>query len=365
MRTIVSENMSMIGEENIEYYERQNLEIIEGAPSSEPRQKLSESLPLDTPLAMHLFPVYACNMRCEFCLLAQTEAERGYVSDVKTMPIELFRKIVDDLGSFPRKLKLMRIAGVGEPLLHRDIGEFVRYATESGYIERVEIVTNGSLLRPSLSDELIRAGLSKLRVSVEGLSAEDYYAHAKVKIDFDAFVRNLAYYYEHRGASKLYIKILDYMLKGAVDAERFIDIFRPVADAIQIEHLTPVVKGLDFTQMMSPERLSSRQTGGRSDDVNICALPYYMLQVNPDGKVFPCPSFRVPAPLGDMRSESLSSIWSGDVRSRFLLKMLEGAVDMEGVCSDCNYYKYIMQDEDVLDGNTSELRRRYEAIRYE
>ena len=349
----------------IEYYERQNRETIEGAPSSVPRLKLSESLPLDTPLAMHLFPVYACNMRCEFCLLAQAEAERGYVSDVKTMSIELFRKVVDDLGAFPRKMNLMRIAGVGEPLLHRDIGGLVRYATESGHIERVEIVTNASLLTPTISDELIGAGLSKLRVSVEGLSTKDYLAHAKVKIDFEAFVGNLAYFYEHRGTSKLYIKILDYMLKGPADAERFIELFRPIADAIQIEHLTPVVKGLDFTRLMNAVWLSSRQTGGRSEDVKVCALPYYMLQINPDGKVFSCPSFRVPAPLGDVRSESLSGIWNGCVRSRFLLKMLDGAASIGGVCSDCNYYKYIMQDEDVLDGCEAELRKRYEAIGHE
>ena len=352
----------MLDRKKIKYYERQNREMIDGAPSSIPRLKLSESLPLDTPLAMHLFPVYACNMRCEFCLLAQTEAERGYVSDVKIMPVELFRKIVDDLGAFPRKMKLMRIAGVGEPLLHRNIGDLVRYATESGHIERVEIVTNASLLTPPLSDKLIGAGLSRLRVSLEGLSAEDYLAHAKAKIDFDAFLDNLAYFYQHRGASKLYIKILDYMLKSPADAERFVEIFKPIADAIQIEHLTPVVKGLDFTQMMDAERLSSRQTGGRSEDVKVCALPYYMLQINPDGKVFPCPSFRVPAPLGDVRSESLNSIWNGGVRSRFLLKMLDGAAGMGGVCSDCNYYKYIMQDEDVLDGCAAELRKRYEAI---
>jgi radical SAM protein with 4Fe4S-binding SPASM domain len=347
------------------FYERRSGEIIPDAPSSIARLQLSEAVPLDTPLAVHLFPIYACNLRCEFCIWALNEQRRGYLSDVKVMTYATYCKTIDGLKEFPCKLGLWRIAGVGEPLMHPKIDKFVRYAVNSGSIERVEIVTNATLLTHELSDKLIDAGLAKLRVSIQGNSADTYKKYTKQRINYDALVENLAYYYNQRGNSKLYVKVMSYMLEDENAAEQFIKQFEPICDALQIEHLTPVVNGIDFDELAGGKKLNSRQTGGAFDDVAVCALPFYMLQLNPDGKVFPCCSFRVPQSLGNVHQESIYSIWNGRKLYDFRMKMLAaGAAGMSGICTDCNYFKFIMQQLDILDGHEKIIKQRITNVFY-
>ena len=68
-----------------------------------------------------------------------------------------------------------------------------------------------------------------------------------------------------------------------------------------------------------------------------------MLQLNPDGKIFPCCSFRVPEPLANINEKSLYDVWNSDTLRNFQLNMLDaGAVGMGGICEKCNYFKYIM-----------------------
>jgi len=55
--------------------------------------------------------------------------------------------------------------------LHKDIAKMVEYAVKMNVAEAVDIVTNGLLLEPDLSDKLIAAGLSKLRVSIQGVTS--------------------------------------------------------------------------------------------------------------------------------------------------------------------------------------------------
>lgn len=349
----------MDSENKIKFYERQAGEVIPDSPSSIKRLKLSESLPLDTPLAVHLFPVYACNLRCEFCIWALTEQERGYLSDVKVMPYDLYCRAIDGLARFPKKLGLWRIAGVGEPLMHPQIVDLVRYARQSGYVERVEIVTNGTFLTPEMSKGLIDAGLTRLRVSVEGNSSDTYLKYAKRSIDYDNLVKNIEYFYKNRGETKVYVKVMDYMLHSKAETEEFIARFEPISDALQIEHLTPVIHGIDFTSLCDSHSLNIRQTGGVYDDVEVCALPFYMLQLNPDGKIFPCCSFRVPEPLANINEKSLYDVWNSDTLRNFQLNMLDaGAAGMGGICEKCNYFKYIMQDSDSIDAARGVIRQK-------
>jgi len=68
---------------------------------------------------------------------------------------------------------MIRFAGTGEPLLHKDIAKMVEYAVKMNVAEAVDIVTNGLLLEPDLSDKLIAAGLSSLEYQYKVLHLEN------------------------------------------------------------------------------------------------------------------------------------------------------------------------------------------------
>lgn len=323
------------------------------------REPLRDVLPLNTPYMIQMFPAYGCNFRCGFCLHALDRERHGYISDVPFMDMGLYRKCIDDMRGFDRRLKMLRFAAIGEPLLHRDIAEMVRYAKRAQIAQSVDIVTNAALLTPELSDRLIDAGLDRLRISVEGLSAEDYRKNAGREIDFDRFVEQIRYFYEHSGKTHVYIKIIDYMVQKPEEERRFMELFSPICHSIAIEHLTPTIEEIDYDRLSGGMAADRPQNGDVLLNAQVCPQGFYMMQINPDGKVVPCCSMKYPAVLGDVNRESVPEIWRGDAFNRFRLKMLRSREQAGAVCRDCKLYQYDLHPEDVLDGVREELTEKY------
>lgn len=326
------------------------------------REALREVLPLETPYLIQMFPASGCNFRCGFCLHALDREKQGHLSDVPFMDMGLYRKCIDDMRAFSQPLKMLRFAAIGEPLLHPRIAEMVAYAKEAGVAQSVDIVTNGSLLTPELSDALIDAGLDRLRISVEGLSAEDYRENAGASVDFDRFVEQLRYFYEHCGHTQVYIKIIDYMVQTPERRERFFELFRPICHTIAIEHLTPTVAEIDYDALSGGMETDKPQNGEVLLEAEVCPQGFYMMQINPDGKVVPCCSMRYPAILGDASRESVPEIWNGESFNRFRLRMLESREAAGAVCRACTLYRYDLHPEDVLDGVRETLKSKYGGL---
>ena len=96
------------------------------------RSRLAQELPLRTPYLLQVFPVYACNFKCNYCVLSLPNAQRGYISEQKFLDFDLYRKSIDELSHFPDKLKMLRFAGTGEPLLHPQIAEMAKLVDIDG-----------------------------------------------------------------------------------------------------------------------------------------------------------------------------------------------------------------------------------------
>jgi len=70
------------------------------------------------------------------------------------------------------------LMGQGEPLINKDIPVMVKMAKDAEIAERVEIISNGSLLDKTMSDRLIEAGLDTLRISLQGLNSKNIKTYA-------------------------------------------------------------------------------------------------------------------------------------------------------------------------------------------
>lgn len=319
------------------------------------RTVLSDALPLDTPYLIQMFPCGACNFRCSFCIYALERSQRGRLSDCTFMDMGLYRKCIDDMRAFPRKLKMLRFAAIGEPLLHKNIAEMVAYAKQAQIAESIDIVTNGSLLTRELSDALIDAGLDRLRISVEGLSGEDYQKNAQADIDFSRFVEQIRYFYAHSKTTHVYVKIIDYMVQTPERQKRFYDLFQPICHSIAIEHLTPTISEIDYESLSGGQANDLPQNGGRLLQADVCPQGFYMMQINPDGKVVPCCSMKYPAVLGDVHHASVPELWNGPAFQHFRLEMLRDRASVGPVCRDCNLYLYDLHEEDILDHKKGQI----------
>lgn len=336
-----------------------NAKDISGQAPGGTRQALAQALPLDTPYVVQIFPVYACNFKCGYCIFSVDKSERGFISDKNMIDFDLYRKCVDDMTHFPNPVKVLRFVGIGEPLLHKKIIDMVAYTVNRKIAQKVEIVTNGVLLDKRMVDGLVGAGLSRLVISIQGTGSEKYSEVAGAKIDFDKFLDNLAYLHANKSDMHVYIKIIDTALKDDEDRELFFRKFGTFCDSIAVENTVPIHKAIDFTQILGNKDGRLTQFGLPVQNVAICPQPFFHLQINPDGKVVPCYSWDYPAILGDCNKESVTDIWNGTQFRAFRRAMLDGVAKASPVCVDCNIIKYRWFPDDDLSADAKRLKAIY------
>lgn len=333
---------------------------ISGQAPGGKRTKLSEALPLDTPYVVQIFPVYACNFKCNYCIFSVAKDKRGFISDKIFMDFDLFKKCVDDMTNFPHKIKVLRFVGIGEPLLHKNISEMIHYAVSKNVADTVELLTNGLLLTPLMSDALIAAGLSRLVVSLQGTTKESYQSVCATSIDFENFIEDLRYFFYKKGKAHVYVKVVDTALNCDQDKELFYKRFSDICDTMAIEHTVPIHSGIDYTNVLKGQDMSLTQFGLPVSEIKVCPQPFFTMQINPDGKVVPCYSFEYPGIMGDCHNQSVKEIWSGKEFQAFRRNMLEGLKNASKICQECNIIKYRLFPEDDLKNDAQRLKEFYE-----
>ena len=318
------------------------------------RVELIEHLPLESPFSVHVFVSHVCDFKCEYCLHSLSgEQLKSMDFRKEQMTYDVFIKLVDEAKKFNTIPKSVIFAGHGEPLTHPKIAEMIRYAKIQNIADRVEIVTNGSQLNRELSDSLIESGLSRLRVSIQGLSSEVYRKICGRKVDFDELVSGVRYFYENKQETNVFVKIIDSALSSPGDAERFHALFDHISDEIAVEHLFPFVNQINHDTLDMTGQLTKHGDGAMRH-VDICAMPFYMLVVWPNGDVTGCCATQPPIIFGNILKDSLFDIWHGRIRRDFLAERICGRVS-NLICKSCTVPDYGMQTGDYLDAYRRKL----------
>jgi radical SAM protein with 4Fe4S-binding SPASM domain len=117
------------------------------------------------PFSISIEPTNLCNLRCPEC----PSGAKTLTRDRGMMDMGLFRTIIDQLSG---ELAYVTLYFQGEPYLHKDFHEIVRYAKSKNIY--VATSTNGHFLTPENCAETIRSGLDKLIVSLDGLDQGAY-----------------------------------------------------------------------------------------------------------------------------------------------------------------------------------------------
>jgi MoaA/NifB/PqqE/SkfB family radical SAM enzyme len=310
------------------------------------RRELAGCLPLSTPFALHIFPSHRCNLKCGYCLHS-LESRTGKSFRKGMMDFALFTKCVEDASRFPERLKVLILAGWGEPLTHPRIAEMVEFAKRKNIAERVEIVSNGVLLTPELSDRLIDAGLDRIRISIQGIDAERCREVAGVDIDFEALVDNIRHFHENRRGSTIFVKTVDAAVPTEADLAKFQRIFGSICDEIAVEQVIPVISEIDHAKFGTG--LNKRHCGGEATRVSVCPFPFYMAVIHPDGSYAPCCSPDLPLQLGNVAETALTELWHGQALQLFRAAQLSGRRGDSAECQGCPRPQYDIQQGDNLD----------------
>jgi radical SAM protein with 4Fe4S-binding SPASM domain len=319
------------------------------------RVNLYERAPLATPFSLQFSPSGYCNFKCAYCWQSLSADVLARKFKKQFLDFELFKKAVDGCAGFGEPLKMILFAGLGEPLLHPHIDRMVSYARQSGVTQRVDLLTNASLLTREMSDRLIAAGLDRLRVSLQGLTTEKYTKICGSSIAFEKMRENIAYFYRRREKTSMYVKIIDCAL-DAHDEARFKEIFSPVSDDCAVEYVSPFVQEINYSKLREGFHGTFRD-GGVPGGSRACPLPFYMIAVQADGGVTPWCTADIAARYGHIREKSIPEIWRSDsVRDFWRVQLTDRT--QNPVCARCQVPSYNVRQGDGLNGHEREILER-------
>ncbi len=219
------------------------------------------------PRKIYIEPTNRCNLDCRTCMRNAWDEPLGRMS------ISTFARIMDGVRLIsPRPVVFF--GGLGEPLTHPDIVAMV--AASKGLGSQVELITNGTLLTRSVSEQLIDAGLDMLWVSLDGATPESY-ADVRLGAALPQVLANLAGFRDLR-LSINYPRGVDFPARdqhnlGIV----FVAMKRNIGDLPALLSLGSrfgvtrfmVTNVLPYTPEMSRETLYSRSLTDRSPFVRL------------------------------------------------------------------------------------------------
>lgn len=248
--------------------------------------ELKNAIPLTTPFVIHIDPSDTCNFRCKFCPSGNRELMKKIEGrNHGPMDFNLYTKIIDHLDEFDQPVRTVRLYKEGEPLVNPRFADMVRYAKESGNCLRVDTTTNGSLLTPDRSLEILDSGLDRLNISVEGVNADQYLDFSRHKMDYNKFVENIAFFYDHRGQCEMNIKINGDILTPEQE-QQFYDTFGDITDGISVERTIDYWPKYNEMDVEYDEGISL--LGGQSGEVQVCPYIFYEMCINSDGTYSMC-----------------------------------------------------------------------------
>jgi radical SAM protein with 4Fe4S-binding SPASM domain len=238
----------------------------------------------------------------------------------------------------------------GEPFLHTECLELIQRVKYTGSTCLVK--TNGTLLDPSVIDELIKTGLDELMITTMAGTSEMYVRTHKGSQD-DVFLKlrdTLLYIAERKealGIKNPKISLVFILIKqnsaGIMSFAEFAArtgadrvLFRPIDDVEDsgLAKMVPtkeqsiamrqqlseaqkylasqgIAHNIDFTLKVFGRQLDTKELF----NLIPCYYGWLSLRIEADGMVYPC--CRCYEPLGNIYEQQLKAIWTGDAYKQF------------------------------------------------
>src|SRR5262245_14847452 len=266
-----------------------------------------------------------------------------------TMDEDLFRSIIDQLAG--REVLLLQPFLMNEPLMDKRIVDRLAYMKAKVRGARINITTNGVLLRPALIKELIRLDLDSIHISSNALTSETY--RATMGIDGDqviANVNNLADELRLAGArtrvivTALLLKqnreevflVRDYWQRRGV--EFFLNPLNDRAgniDRADFEDMLPFDQEVNRAQLLH---------------YNMSASPslYSFLGILYNGALVTCcMDWRRSLVLGNARERSLYELWHGEAYRDIRGLSDTGRLDERPLCRHCGENRFSIDQQSL------------------
>ncbi len=264
---------------------------------------------------------YGCNFQCPSCILQidkkEFAPEHPYNIDNrrKKVTFEKFCGIIDEgvqHGLFSITLNVNN-----EPLLTKDIDQYIRYAAQKGVVDII-MLTNASLLTQDMSHRLMVSGLTKLYFSLDAIREETYKVVRKGG-DFKKTMTNIHYFLDLKKKMNLRIPVTRTSLcrskLNSAEADEFLEYWKDKVDFVDIQsYISPFYEYSNYAaseQMLQVDNQRIKQFGP-------CSQPYRRLTIYNDGSVHPCCNWEgAKLVIGDIFSDTVYNIWNSETMKKY------------------------------------------------
>lgn len=290
-----------------------------------------------TPAYMALEVTNACNLRCVHC--HYRHGVHSYGRDKGFMT----REIVDTAFDFAKRHNLTMLMNYdGEPLMHPKFFDFLKQAVDMEL--GTYFNTNGTLLHPEKTDELLSFYTGAVFVSMEG--GKEWFEKIRQPAKYDTVAGNLDYLIAKNEQLGHPIKIsIGVSNLGQPLEERLamIDKWLPRVDAISFGEVN------DEFGTITSDPLTDIRPKRRP----LCTTPWQTLGICYNGDVVPCSIYIAKSNykdvvMGNILEQPLEDIWRGEKYQQFRQSHLDKGFH-DKACSKCERWRsqFTFPDEQV------------------
>ena len=316
------------------------------------RTALGDVIPLTTPYVVFIDPSSACNFKCTFCPTGDRELIKSTGRYQGNLHLDNYMKVLSDIGEFDKRLKVLRLYKDGEPLLNRHLPDMIRLAREADVADVIDTTTNGYLLSGEMGETLVKAGLSRINISIDGLDEAQFWKFTKAKVDFPKFLSNLKDFYSVSGDCDVVIKTTKEII-GEERRDEFFNTFGDYCDRIFVENTSPCWPDFDVEERMGIT-IETGLYGNEILDVKTCPYLFYSISVNSDLSVSACfVDWSRGLKVGSLKEASLKDIWLGAEMQSHRLAHLQGKRDAHSICGKCSQITHCKADN--IDADAGKL----------
>jgi hypothetical protein len=290
----------------------------------------------DRPEIINIEITAACDARCIHC--PRLEMDRP----MKPMPVDLFRKLVDQAAS----LRVMALCpnGYGEicTLPQPVLEEYFGYIAAAAHRFRVLINTNGNRMTEDRAALFIRHDVHLINVTIDGATAETAESIRK-NLKFDRIEENVKRLIAMRDrAGKRYPKVrvgMIMMPQTVPEVELFVKRWEGIADFVGFGGFSSRLASVDpspaLVQLGVPGTPAEPEPAWPKPTA--CVLPFRDLNIWADGKaVLCCEDWNEEHVVGDLNTQTLKEIWTGEPLAAVRRKHIARQGADVSLCAKCN-----------------------------
>jgi len=261
----------------------------------------------DYPISIILELVNRCNLECVMC-------HQEWRNDSKSITIS--SKLLDKLFIDFKENKLScLILSISEPLLFKDLKNILNRAEDANIMD-IFIFTNGILLTPEKSQELLNTSITRLFISLDAATSETYNI-VRVPVskrlkdsnrleDLENNVKNFVKMRNQQGKILPLVRTSFVGLKeNSREINQFISKWKGIVDSVEIQRESS-------RDAYAKIKNSTEDTKPKLDIYN-CQEPWGQISIYSDGTVAPCcNTIGRNIPVGNVNNHSIKEIWNND-----------------------------------------------------